>query len=347
MKNEIKTMKIFTALFPLVLVAMTVQGTEKQVQDLEKDIAALKAELEQLSGDGGTVTQMSENIKTAEAEVESTREALASKEKSIAGNEFLLGVYQSAFRVVTTLTPGTDLGIVQFSDGELLQGASFISADRGGILVQLPTGSRTVNVALLPDSFSDRVQLPPRTAPITMTVAALKQSKPDFLLTKEELAAAKSGNSNTAVASTGKNVGQEQGAVAPVAKKGSETEAANTFEEVRKRNDIVNCCSQKRRLGWRKQIRRRCFAMLRSKSPRRRFNRLLDYTIRNFRGSKKRKLDCEARWRASKLNSSDFSPLIPLFNLINQATRDHRFGRTQNQRRVGIATRWGCGTRRQ
>jgi len=230
-------MKIFTALFPLVLVAMTVQGTEKQVQDLEKDIAALKAELEQLSGDGGTVTQMSENIKTAQAEVESTREALASKEKSIAGNEFLLGVYQSAFRVVTTLTPGTDLGIVQLSDGELLQGASFISADRGGILVQLPTGSRTVNVALLPDSFSDRVQLPPRTAPITMTVAALKQSKPDFLLTKEELAAAKSGNSNTAVASTGKNVGQEQGAVAPVAKKGSETEAANTFEEVRKRNE--------------------------------------------------------------------------------------------------------------
>jgi hypothetical protein len=233
MKNERPARRIFTCLLLLLMAGMPVRGTEKQIQDLEEDIAKLNAEIEALGGEGESVAQMEETIKTAALEVASTREGLLEKEKTIAANEFLLGVYKTAFRVVTTITPGTDLGIVQLTTGELLQGASFVGTDRGGILVQLPTGSRTVDISLLPDLFADRIQLPPRTTPATETLAQVKQSKPEFLVTKKELIAAKAAEATTPGGSSDKDA---NASVVEKEKMGDEAKAALVFEEIRQRN---------------------------------------------------------------------------------------------------------------
>lgn len=57
-----------------------VSATEKQIADLEEDIAALKVELEEVSASGGAATQLLSNIETAKAEIENTKTTLPEKE---------------------------------------------------------------------------------------------------------------------------------------------------------------------------------------------------------------------------------------------------------------------------
>jgi len=165
-------------------------ANEKQIADLEKDIAALKAKVEEVGGPGNASVQLLSNIETAKAEIEKTKEALPEKEKALAAKSYLLGIYQSAFRVVTSMVAGQDLGTIQLTTGEVIPGASFIKIDKGGILVQAATGSRSIPIAQLPAALGGMLRLPPNVAPVSMTLESVKASKPASLQTEEELAAA-------------------------------------------------------------------------------------------------------------------------------------------------------------
>ncbi|NLT72343.1 MAG: hypothetical protein GXX91_16845 [Verrucomicrobiaceae bacterium] len=214
-----------------MLSALTnVVATEKQIASLEEDIAELKAELKEVSSSGEAAAQLLSNIETAKAEMETTKAALPEKEKALAEKTYLLEIYQSAFRVVTSLVAGDDLGTVQLTTGEVLSGASFLKTEKGGILVQMATGPRAIPIEHLPATFSGKIQLPPDIAAPGTTLEALQAMKPAPLQTKEELAAAAAG---TKKATASAPVASTAGAAAPAA---AAATPADAYLEVQKRN---------------------------------------------------------------------------------------------------------------
>jgi hypothetical protein len=158
-----------------------VSATEKQIADLEGDIAALKVELEEVSASGGTAMQLLSNIETAKAEIENTKTTLPEKEEALAAKSYLLGIYQSAFRVVTTMVAGEDIGVIQLNNGEVVQGAFFLKTEKGGIQVQTGTGPRSIPITELPAALSGKLQLPPNIAPPATTFETVKAAKPEVL----------------------------------------------------------------------------------------------------------------------------------------------------------------------
>lgn len=193
--------RLLSGIFALALSGCItgVHATEKQIADLEEDIAALKVELEEVSASGGAAAQLLSNIETARAEIEKSRAELPEKEKALAAKSYLLGIYQSAFRVVTTMVAGENLGTLQLTNGEAIPGAIFLKTERGGIQVQTAAGTRSIPITQLPAGLSARIQLPPAIPAPAMNFEAVKATKPAFLQTKEEIAAAKV--SNTSVTS--------------------------------------------------------------------------------------------------------------------------------------------------
>lgn len=216
-----------------VVVAMTtsfvgVNATEKQIADLEEDIAALKIELEEVSAAGGAASQLISNIETAKEEIEKSKEALPGKEKALAAKSYLLGIYQSAFRVVTTMIAGEDLGTIQLNTGEVIPGASFLKTEKGGIQVQTGTGTKSIPISQLPAALSVKLQLPPSITAPTTTFEVVKASKPALLRTKEDIATA-----GVAAPSPGTAGTPPAGAVAGTAAQPSQTDQ---YQQIQQRN---------------------------------------------------------------------------------------------------------------
>jgi septal ring factor EnvC (AmiA/AmiB activator) len=161
-------------------------ATEEQIAELEGEIAALTASIEAVEEESGGVSQLKANLEAAEKEIEAAKESLPAREKAIVGKEFLLAAYQSAFRVVTKFTPGDNLGSFVLKNGQTVEPCSFVSAGKGAILVQGATGSRSIPLPMLPDTFSNRILLPPLTAPMTTSSTVLKEAKPEAIRSAEE-----------------------------------------------------------------------------------------------------------------------------------------------------------------
>ena len=214
-------------------VLTNVGATEKQIASLEEDIAELKAELEEVSGSGKAAAQLLSNIETAKEEIEATKTTLPEKEKALSEKSYLLGIYQSAFRVVTSMVAGEDLGTVRLTTGEVLAGASFLKTEKGGILVQMDTGTRAIPINQLPATLSAKIQLPPDIAAPSTTVEALQAMKPALLQSEEEIAAAASGTKKVA-ATTAAAAGTD--AAAPAAPEAAAATPADAYLEVQKRN---------------------------------------------------------------------------------------------------------------
>ena len=204
-------------------------ATEEQIAELEGEIAALTASIEAVEEESGGVSQLKANLEAAEKEIEAAKESLPAREKAIVGKEFLLAAYQSAFRVVTKFTPGDNLGSFVLKNGQTVEPCSFVSAGKGAILVQGATGSRSIPLPMLPDTFSNRILLPPQTAPMTTSSTVLKEAKPEAIRTAEEkrklVAKPASGGAPSAVPAGGPAGGPAASAAAP------------DFEAIRKRND--------------------------------------------------------------------------------------------------------------
>lgn len=213
-----------------------VNATEKQIADLEADIAALTTELEEVSASGGVAVQLLSNIETAKEEIETAKTALPEKEQALAAKMYLLGIYQSAFRVVTTMVAGEDLGTIQLNTGEVIPGASFLKTEKGGIQVQTGTGPRSLSISQLPATLSGKLQLPPAIASPTTTFEAVKSAKPEVLKSKEEIAAASSATpaapATAAGATAVTGVTGVTGAAAP-APQLSQTDA---YQQIQQRN---------------------------------------------------------------------------------------------------------------
>lgn len=225
--------RLLSGIFALALSGCItgVHATEKQIADLEEDIAALKVELEEVSASGGAAAQLLSNIETAKAEIEKSRAELPEKEKALAAKSYLLGIYQSAFRVVTTMVAGENLGTLQLTNGEAIPGAIFLKTERGGIQVQTAAGTRSIPITQLPAGLSARIQLPPAIPAPAMNFEAVKATKPAFLQTKEEIAAAKTAAQAPAggtVAST--EAGASSEGAAPALSK------ADEFKQIQQRN---------------------------------------------------------------------------------------------------------------
>lgn len=222
-----------------VVVAMTssfvgLNATEKQIADLEEDIAALKIELGEVSEAGDAATQLISNIETAKEEIEKSREALTGKEKELAAKSYLLGIYQSAFRVTTTMIAGEDLGTIQLNTGEVIPGASFLKTEKGGIQVQTGIGTKSIPISQLPAAMSVKLQLPPSITAPTTTLEVVKASKPALLRTKEDIAAAE------AVRAAGTSPGTAGAPPAGVAEVAAGTVAqpsqADQYQQIQQRN---------------------------------------------------------------------------------------------------------------
>lgn len=210
-----------------------VNATEKQIADLEADIAALTAELDEVSESGGVATQLLSNIETAKAEIETAKTALPEKEKALASKMYLLGIYQSAFRVVTTMVAGEDLGTIQLNNGEVVPGALFLKTEKGGIQVQTGSGPRSIPISQLPATLSGKLQLPPAIATPTTTLEAVQAAKPAVLKTKEEIAAASSATpAAPATAATAAGATAATGAAAPA----PQVSQADAYQQIQQRN---------------------------------------------------------------------------------------------------------------
>lgn len=201
-------------------------ATEEQIAELEEEIAELTAKIDSVEQESAGVSQLKANVEAAEEEIKAAKDSLPAREKAISGKEFLLAAYQSAFRVVTKFTPGENLGSFVLKDGQTVEPCSFVSAGKGEILVQGATGSRSIPLGMLPDTFSNRILLPPATAAITTSVAAIKEAKPESIRTPEDKKSvvAKSmpgGNASSTAAASG---------TAP-------TDGAPDYEAIRKRNE--------------------------------------------------------------------------------------------------------------
>jgi len=207
-----------------------VNATEKQIADLEADIAALTAELDEVSESGGVATQLLSNIETAKAEIETAKTALPEKEKALASKMYLLGIYQSAFRVVTTMVAGEDLGTIQLNNGEVVPGALFLKTEKGGIQVQTGTGPRSIPISQLPATLSGKLQLPPAIETPTTTFEAVQAAKPAVLKTKEEIAAASS--ATPAAPATAAGATAATGAAAPA----PQVSQADAYQQIQQRN---------------------------------------------------------------------------------------------------------------
>lgn len=201
-------------------------ATESQILELEEEISGIKAKIETIEKESEGVEQLLANIDSAEREIEETKDSLPAKELAIGGKEFLLSAYQSAFRIVTKFTPGEDLGSFVLKNGQSIEACSFVSTGNGAILVQGATGSRSIPLEMLPDSFANRILLPPQRNALSATVASIKESKPEILRGKEELKAiaAASSASKPAGSGTTANAISADGAGAP------------DYEAIRKRN---------------------------------------------------------------------------------------------------------------
>lgn len=170
----------------LVITASASFATEKQIQELEEEISGIKAKIEALETENGGLQQLLANIESAEKEIEEAKETLPAKETAVGGKEFLLSAYQSAFRVVTKIPPGENLGSFVLKNGQSVEASSFVSAGNGAILVQGATGSRSIPLEVLPDSFANRILLPPQRNVPSATLAAIKGTKPEIIKSKEE-----------------------------------------------------------------------------------------------------------------------------------------------------------------
>lgn len=179
------------------------QATEKQIAELEEEIAALEEKISALEEGGGEVARLLGNVETAKAEMAKTKADLAAEEKEAASEEFLLSAYQSAFRVVTTFSPGQALEPFHLANGELVASSTFVGTTKGAITVQTSGGVRTIALEQLPESFRDRVKLPPRTAPLPTNLAAVLATKPEFLKSAEELATAREPAPSSTTAGSG------------------------------------------------------------------------------------------------------------------------------------------------
>jgi vacuolar-type H+-ATPase subunit I/STV1 len=216
----------------LVSAAPGVNATEKQIADLEADITELKAELEEVSASGGVATQLLSNIETAKEEIETAKTTLPEKEKALAAKMYLLGVYQSAFRVVTSMVAGEDLGTIQLTNGEVITGASFLKTEKGGIQVQTGTGARSIPISQLPAALSGKLQLPPAIASPTTTFEAVKAAKPEVLRTKEDIAAASSATPAGSATTTAAGATAATGAAAPA----PQLSQADAYQQIQQRN---------------------------------------------------------------------------------------------------------------
>ncbi len=219
-------------LFVLSAGPVNVFATEKQIASLEEDIAELKVELEEISDSGKAAAQLLSNIETAKEEMETTKAALPEKEKALLEKNYLLKIYQSAFRVVSTMVAGEDLGVLRLTTGETLAGASFLKTEQGAILVQMDTGTRSIPIEHLPATLSGKIQLPPKIAAPSTTVEAIRTTKPTWLQSKEEIAAASAATEEKTSASTSApaTTAATTAAVTP------EASAADAYLEVQKRN---------------------------------------------------------------------------------------------------------------
>lgn len=219
-----------TAFFVHAFLGLAVSGTfatEKQIQELEEEISGIKSKIEALEQENGGLQQLLANIESAEKEIEEAKETLPAKETAVGGKEFLLAAYQSAFRVVTKIPPGENLGSFVLKNGQPVEASSFVSAGNGAILVQGATGSRSIPLEVLPDSFANRILLPPQRNVPSATLASIKGTKPEIIKAKEE---------KQVIAST---TGAKKSAASTASSKTAPAEdsAAPDYAAIRQRNE--------------------------------------------------------------------------------------------------------------
>ncbi|HRQ90623.1 MAG TPA: hypothetical protein PLA50_17650 [Bacteroidia bacterium] len=171
-------------------------ASEERVKELEAEIEAIKAKIEEAGG-GESTEALRKNIETAKTEVEGAKEAAAEKEDRISDKEYLLSIYQKAFRVTTTMTPGENLGSFSLKNGETVEPCSFLSIGEGKMLVQMAAGTRSIAISDLPDAMASRFRMPPAVPQVGQSLVGVKAQKPEFLKPEAEKSA------STASAKTG------------------------------------------------------------------------------------------------------------------------------------------------
>lgn len=227
-----RSMKRFLVVSVSAVAGLTVGfGTEKQIEDLKADIAELEQKIAEFGPAGAELSKLQENIKSSETEIAALKESLPKTEAEIANKEKLLPIYQGAFRVVTKLTPGQDLGSFTLKNGITVEPCNFVGIAGGAIQIQSASGSRTISVDQLPDSFADRVLLPPSTQPVPGSLTVIKESKPGFLKTSADKVAEKRIANTSSVSAAGASGAATQ------TETSAATTAENDYEGRRLRNE--------------------------------------------------------------------------------------------------------------
>ncbi|MDF1738116.1 MAG: hypothetical protein P1U86_03060 [Verrucomicrobiales bacterium] len=160
------------------LLVPVVQGNQEQLDLLSEEVAALEAKLAELSGSSGGGPGIVANIATAEKEIAETMQQLSEREQRIFEKEYLLAVYQSAFRVVTDLERGESLGTLTMPGGEVLQKVVFVDASNGTVNLQTSVGFKKLKFDEIPAAISGKFKLPPEIPSPATSLEALYAIKP-------------------------------------------------------------------------------------------------------------------------------------------------------------------------
>lgn len=177
---------IFCCAFLAGGITQNVCATEEQLKEIKAEIAALEETVAEIEKSEGNSSDIKSNISAAESEIAKTKEGLGDRESEIAEKEYLLSVYQSAFRVVTTLNRGAALGSLTMPDGSTLQNVVFVGISNGAVQLQTSTGLKTVPAGGLPASLASSIQLPPGIPKLVSNIELIYSQKPEAAMTEAD-----------------------------------------------------------------------------------------------------------------------------------------------------------------
>ncbi|MAS92509.1 MAG: hypothetical protein CMO55_04865 [Verrucomicrobiales bacterium] len=170
----------------LFLTALPARSESDRFEEIKLEIEELKAKVEELNSSGDGARKALENIEVAKEQVEAARTEIEEIEESLKKDEYLLGIYRNAFRVVSKVSPGTSLGASVFlKDGSTLQNVVYVGAARGGVKVETSTGPRVVPFALMPETWTQYFALPPSIPEPGSGLVTLIETKPESAWTEE------------------------------------------------------------------------------------------------------------------------------------------------------------------
>ncbi len=162
-------------------------ASERTIERLREDIAELKEELASLEKQNENVSKVVANIETAESEIAKTKGQLPELEREIDEMDYLYNTYRDSFIVRTTIQPGTALGSFQLNDGTAVSNGIFMGSLKAVVNVQSPAGPQEIHISQFPPEFSDKFDMPQGTTDVAVSFETLKEEKPAFAKSDEEI----------------------------------------------------------------------------------------------------------------------------------------------------------------